>query len=365
MVDQLQCYTVTQLLGCITPWLSSYLIIPFPGGQEVAFSSSCVVQLHLHMIIKILRSVSGFPGVRYNTRKVDRDAGELMKVSGFSSLQTLSHLRPQDYIHYLQAVSSGSKRIEKPQFHAVLSAKGKTYTKEELTAIGSRWMEEMDYGAQPYLIIYHKDTANNHVHLVSTRVSRNGKKINSAFEKRRAVDSLSKVLGYDYALQYRFSTRAQFYLILEQAGFLGRDVNEQQLSRQLAAYQPDMVRISELKALLWAYKDAPDPTGSLKKYYHIELVFHAAEGQAPYGYTILDHQTKQAFKGSEVLPLKYLTSPLYGEASNTLPVSRETASMITVQADYVGPVWIADDIDDEAILGRSRNRKKQARTNTR
>ena len=32
---------------------------------------------------------------------------------------------------------------------------------------------------------------------------------------------------------------------------------------------------------------------------------------------------------------------------------------------YIRPVWIADDIDDEAINGRNRRRKKKARTNTR
>lgn len=317
------------------------------------------------MIVKILKTVPGFPGVRYNTNKVDRNTGELMKVSGFGALQVLQNLRPQDYINYLRLVSSVNKRIEKPQFHMVLSAKGNTYDKRQLTEIASLWMEEMGYGQQPYLVVFHKDTGNNHVHLLTTRIGKDGKKINSAFENLRAVSSLNKVLGYDAALQYQFSTRAQFYLLLENMGCLGRDFNDQQLEKQLAGYVPDKARIAELKALLWAQKDKPEFTQTLARQFQVELIFHSSEGKRPYGYTILDHQTKQVFKGSEVLSLKYLMED-WTEPAGTAKGDRSGAELMTSNdAAYVGPIWIAGDIDDEAILGRNRQRKKKARTNTR
>jgi hypothetical protein len=54
------------------------------------------------MIVKILSSSATFNGVSYNTNKVDRNKGELMKVANFGPLQGLSTLRPQDYINYFQ-----------------------------------------------------------------------------------------------------------------------------------------------------------------------------------------------------------------------------------------------------------------------
>lgn len=316
------------------------------------------------MIVKILQNVPGFPGVRYNTNKVDRNTGELMRVSCFGSLQGLHDLRPQDYINYLKMFSSANHRIEKAQFHAVLSGKGKTYNKDQLNEIAALWMEEMGYGKQPYLAIFHKDTGNNHIHLVTTRIDKDGKKINSAYENLRAIRSLNQVLGYDFALQYAVSTKAQFYLVLESKGYLGRDYDERKLAKHIATYQPDKARIGELKALLSAHKDISGYLQLLKKQHQVELVFHSAEGKAPYGYTIMDHSTRQVYKGSEILSLKYLAD---GKPNQSGP-GTEQASLDNVLNEfrpYVGPIFIADDIDDEAILGRNRQRKKKARTNTR
>src|SRR5476649_2786039 len=149
------------------------------------------------MIVKILPAKPTFSGVNYNTNKVDRNKGELMKVANFGPLQGLGKLRPQDYVNYLKMVSAQNKNISKPQFHAVISAKGKSYDKHALTKIAVAWLKEMGYSSQPYLIVYHKDTDNNHVHMVSTRVDRDGIKIPSDFEHRRAVKNINKVLGYD------------------------------------------------------------------------------------------------------------------------------------------------------------------------
>lgn len=312
------------------------------------------------MIAKILKSVAGFPGVSYNTNKVDKNKGELLKVANFGPLQALTNLRPQDYINYLQMISALNSRVTKPQFHAVLSAKGKSYDKNILCMVAEKWLQEMGYGDQPYLVVFHKDTENNHVHVVTTRVDREGGKIDSAFEKIRAVKSLDKALGYSLAMDYTFSTKAQFYTVLEAAGFYGRDFSEQKLLEKIDKYRPDTARASTLKQLFESVKQLPDFTGLLHRDHGVELVFHSAEDKAPYGYTIIDHESKHVFKGSEVMPLKQLLS-------NGLPVFNQAAeagehSKLVSDHVYVGPVRISDDIDDEAIHGRNRRRKKTTRS---
>ncbi|WP_311947127.1 relaxase/mobilization nuclease domain-containing protein [Mucilaginibacter terrae] len=282
---------------------------------------------------------------------------------GFSALQGLGNLRPQDYINYLKLVSSTNGRVEKAQFHAVISGKGRMYGQDDLTAVAKLWMEKMGYGSQPYLAVFHGDTDNNHIHLISTRIGKDGKKISSAFENRRAVHALQEVLGYHFALQYNLSTKAQFYLLLESRGYLGRNYNPSKLDAHIAGYKPDKVRMGQLRELLILHKDDPAFTDILKTRYQVELIFHAADGKAPYGYTILDHGTQQVFKGSEVLSLKYLGEGVREKVAT--PTATMPVNETSLPASYVGPVWIADDVDDEAVLGMKRRRKGKARKNTR
>lgn len=313
------------------------------------------------MIVKILKSVSGFPGVSYNTNKIDRNKGELLKVANFGSLQGLTRLRPQDYINYLQMISKLNSRVTKPQFHAVLSAKGQSYDKDELSAVAEKWLKEMGYGSQPYLIVYHKDTDNNHVHIVTTRVTREGEKINSAYEKIRSLKCLDSVLGYSLGMQYSFSTKAQFYTVLESFGYFGKDFDSNKLEVKINSHLTDKMRADVVRGILLAARSDKDFVHKLRSVYNLELVFHSAEGKAPYGYTIIDHATKSVFKGSEVMPLKQLLSD--PQDLNTKQPAQDFGD--NAASVYVGPVRISGDIDDEAIHGRNRRRKRKARTNSR
>src|SRR5690606_28206443 len=158
-----------------------------------------------------------------------KEKGVLMKASGFGALQGLAQLRPQDVTNYLEALSAVNTRVKQPQFHAVISGKGRSHTKEQLTDIAVKGLEGMGYGNQPYLVVFHNDTANSHVHIVTTRVGRDGRKINDSFERLRACEVLERIMGQDTkraaerdtekALGYAFATRAQFMMLLESMGY--------------------------------------------------------------------------------------------------------------------------------------------------
>ena len=307
------------------------------------------------MVVKILSSSATFSGVRYNTNKVDSGKGELMKVSGFGALNALGVLKPEDYKNHLKAVSALNKRVSRAQFHATISTKGREHDKYALTEIATEWLKKMGYGDQPYLIIFHKDTANNHVHIVTTRVDRQGKKISSAFEKVRGSQHLNNILGLDEkhsakqdiekALTYSFSTKAQFMMILESQGYVFREKDGklevmkfgiQQGEVSIAAIEQHMrkqdhgARIKQLKAIFHKYAAQYDTTlvpnkialpGAyakitkgftsefsvrLKEKLGLELIYHASGEKPPYGYTIIDHATKMVVKGGEVMSLKEL-----------------------------------------------------------
>jgi hypothetical protein len=386
------------------------------------------------MIVKILSSSASFSGVDYNTDKVEQGKGELVNVSNFGALQFLSELRPSDYINYFKAVSSVNKRVAKPQFHAVISARGKSTLKDELTRIAQSWLSKMGYGKNPYLLVFHNDTKNNHVHAVSTRIDKAGKKISSAFEKLRSIRMLSQVLEQDDIKvvvanlnKYRFSTVAQFRLLLELKGFfssiqnekleimgregqrLGIDLGEVDLHSTSGFDKNRLKRISQIKKIIEKYKLQYSPTlvdrsslgevktepvfryGSplgdfLHSKFGIQLIFHCSGEHLPYGYTIIDQVEQNVYKGSEVMKMAMLVSETSGGITNgPLPAqavmdtardnSTVTSGFISALENSAGFSGfdssivdlpdLAEDIDDEAILGRNRQRKGKARTNTR
>ncbi|WP_443938822.1 relaxase/mobilization nuclease domain-containing protein [Pedobacter sp. MW01-1-1] len=374
------------------------------------------------MIVKILAPSGSFAGVRYNHEKMQSGKGELLRVKNFGALMSTKKLGPQDFINYLKSVSAINKKVIKPQLHAVISAKGKGTSKYELMEVAEKWLIEMGYGQNPYLIIFHKDTQNNHVHIVSTRVDKNGFKISSAFEKIRAVKTLSAIRNKQIAnesllnqmLQYRFSTFAQIRTLLEDVGFelrmekdaitvilsdgtsqkLKKDefdnigkgyVSDRKRARQLAA-----IFKKEISLLLKNNQTTPSQSISSKldffatqihKRLGLKLVFHSSDGKAPYGYTIMDHATKSVLKGFEVMPIREILHDISSDNSDVTQAEEYRVSFAEpkVEVDYVlskqnvpvnydapiPKINLKEDIDDEAFHGRNRQRKGKARTNTR
>lgn len=309
------------------------------------------------MIVKILQKSATFKAVRYNTGKVEKDRGELLLAKNFGLLQGLEDLRPQDYINYLEAVSARSTRTKYPQFHVAISTKGQAHSRDELADIAQKWMDGMGYGEQPYLLIYHKDTANNHVHLVSTRVGRDGKKISDCYEKLRAYRVLAQVMGEDEklamdahlqkALGYSFSTRAQFMMLLEAQGYaltlkagtyaiskFGSELGTVPLitvDNRIAERQKDKTRVAQLRAIIRRYAKTCDPAlnvsgkvyrselaNLLQEKFGMQVLFHGSDGMPPHGYTIIDHAGKSVYKGGEIIPLAEFT------ASNQQPERPQT-----------------------------------------
>lgn len=311
------------------------------------------------MIVKFLYSkgsTANFPGVGYNTTKMEKGRGELMHVANFGALQGLTNLRPNDYKNYLKLISTQSKRIEKPQLHVAISCKQKEFNKHQLTEIGKQWLKEMGYGDQPYLIVFHKDTDNNHVHLVSTRIDKElGVKINSDFEKLRAMTVINRIIGLDEKLKvvddvskslaFSFKTKAQFSLLMEKMGYDVKSSSEglvlmkfgkvlhtvptKEIEDVINNTKIDTKRTGQLRGIIERYKTEHSPaivpnfvtlpsgfqkqegyTSDLAKHLKsilgVEMVFHYKDDKPPYGYSILDYGEKNVFKGGDVINIKDL-----------------------------------------------------------
>ena len=308
------------------------------------------------MTVKILSSTSSFNGVSYNTNKTQNSKGELMKFKNFGYLQHSSNVTPEEMKTFLKAHSNRNKRVKDKQFHAVISCREREYSKEALTKIAEEWLQKMGYGTNPYLIVFHSDTKNNHVHIVSSRIGSDGKKIKDNMERVRAQKAIGEIMNRDThqdcqqaiseLKSYSFSTISQAKLFLENKGYGIKEdqdgmklykygvfqgqIPQLEIAEKLSAYSMDRQRQLQLKAIVNKYRKVynsePSPvfepsksnklgkqtgyrsemTDFLKEKFGTEFIFHGKEGKPPYGYTILDHKARFICKGSEIYPLKKL-----------------------------------------------------------
>ena len=342
------------------------------------------------MIVKFLEPSATFAGIGYNFDKIALGDAELMAVVNFRALESIENPRPEDYRNYLELFSAPNRRVVNPQLHVVISAKEESFDKHQLTGIGKSWMNNMGYGDVPYLIIFHKDTGNNHIHIVSTRIGRDGRKINSGFEHIRAIRAVNKIVGIDEetkvkkdlekALSYRFQTAAQFKNILESMGYKFENQAVIKFGRKLAElppekiifHKPDEQRSLQLKAILQKYAEVYNQQqlmDYLRTKMGLQFIFHTAEGKPGfYGYTDIDHARKNAFKGSELMKLKDLEAagPKAAQVHVASAAPKPAAAgYIDTAPDPKIQINLAGDIDDEAIHGPRRRRKQKARTNLR
>ena len=179
------------------------------------------------MIIKKLQSVHGgvFPGAAYNEMKVLEGVAELAGYANIDGnfLHTLRTLHgvgidcSKEVERYLQGRSEtyGNTRSTQWQLHLALSCKGQEKNKEQLVSIAHAMMREYGMGCQPYFIYFHHDTENNHVHILTTRITKKGRLLSDHHDYRRLNAALNRVVCEDQQndirrmFGYSFTTEGQ------------------------------------------------------------------------------------------------------------------------------------------------------------
>jgi hypothetical protein len=297
----------------------------------------------MKLVFKILGSANGFPAVNYNDKKLGKDRGTLTHIQNFHTVghKPLSEIPASELRDYLEQYSARNKRVKNPQFHAVLSCNCKDQSFAELTQTAKEIMKTMGYADNPILIYGHNDTNNNHVHIVTSRVGPDGKKINHDFEKLRAMAALNEILGVDVkdslkrdiedASKWNFGTKAGFLMIMEQKGYkitqgnegyvfskYGRSIDSIQELPASKGINPVLRNkaLERVKTVIGQQKERDKSLFNLqldkrtglysckladvlqRQGYH--LMFFQKDGKLPYGFSVLDHNKKIVFKGSEL-----------------------------------------------------------------
>lgn len=295
------------------------------------------------MIITILPNSSDFHAVAYNERKVSQGLAELIKVQNFTTL-TSANYSVENFRQYLDDYSKRNDRIKNSQFHFSVSCKGTEYTHSQLLDIAHMYLKEMGYAeeGQPLLVYAHHDTPNNHIHVITSRVAPDGRKISKEFEKKRSRLVTMKIMERytgqrqepsvnevaALALAYSYTSKAQYCSILNSMGYDTKEDDEKSvihiykggeelctikaqliMQHALRENKPDDKRRRQLRAVLKKYRDfsanKEELAASMKKKFGISLVYLGRK-DTPFGYVVVDHKNKTVYKGGEFLSIKEL-----------------------------------------------------------
>ena len=298
------------------------------------------------MVVKILSKTGTFNAVRYNSNKQSKGSAELIEIKNFKVLKPET-MTAADVKNYLKSYSDVNKRVKNPQFHVTISCKGREYSPEQLKEIGNQYMYKMGYGKQPYIIVFHNDTNNNHIHIVSTRVDANGKKINDSYENIRSLNAIQDImkqsisrnndLDLEVLKAYKYETKNQFISLLKLHQF---EVSERDntISVYKMGIKCEDIAINDMrfdpanhKAIFDLKQEFNNLSGVDKKIYpvfnskneiinyksefteelknkNIDVVFHFSKSKKPFGYTVIDNNRKEVFKGSSISKLNNILS---------------------------------------------------------
>lgn len=289
------------------------------------------------MIATILPGSANFHVVGYNERKVAKGAARLIEMRNFGTLGTFGRPTADELTKYLQEYTSRNGRIRKAQFHVAVSCKGHEMSETEMLEFTHRYLAEMGYmePGQPLLVYSHHDTDNIHLHVITSRIAPDGRKIAHCHERRRSQEAIDRILGTDRKQKtdkdienaglYTFSSFAQFKAVMSSMGYeaykkdgtvfikhggkVRREIPLAEIETLYKSGHRDRMRCRQLRGILIKYRntctDKEELRKEMKEKFGVDLVFFGRKDR-PFGYMMVDHAKKTVIHGARVLSVEEL-----------------------------------------------------------
>lgn len=209
--------------------------------------------------IKTGRSVSG--AINYNEHKVRVGKAELISAQGY--LKDPPNLSFTDKLQRLTDLTNRNERTRVNALHVSLNfAVSENLDKDVLQQIADEYMEGLGFGKQPYLVYQHYDAGHPHLHIVTTNIEPDGKRISFHLLANRASESARKQVELNYNLVKAEDQGKQQNLISKP--LLQVDYGKAELKRSITNVVNEIVKaykftsIPELNAVLNQYNITAD-----------------------------------------------------------------------------------------------------------
>ncbi|MGY4539819.1 hypothetical protein ACVW0P_004260 [Mucilaginibacter sp. UYNi724] len=235
------------------------------------------------MVAKIKTGRSIIGAINYNEHKVRLGKAELILAQGY--LKDPVDLSFNDKLQRLADLTKRNERTLVNTLHVSLNfAVNENLDKDILQQIADDYMDGLGFGKQPYLVYQHYDAGHPHLHLVTTNIEPDGKRISFHLLANRASEDARKQVELTYNLVKAEDQGKQQNLIvkpLEQV-----DYGKSELKRSITNVVTELVRaykftsIPELNAVLNQYNITADRGSKDSRMYEKNgLVYWVLDGK--------------------------------------------------------------------------------------
>ncbi|MES2649384.1 MAG: relaxase/mobilization nuclease domain-containing protein [Bacteroidota bacterium] len=215
-------------------------------------------------MVAIIKSSGSLRNVlHYNENKVKQHQAELIHSNNY--LKHADQLSLTDKIRTLEKLNSLNERTKLKTVHISLNFDpSEKLQKEVLQQIADRYMEQIGFGEQPYLVYQHHDAGHPHLHIVSTNIQKDGSRIKMQNIGRNQSEKARKQIEQEFKLvqagKQQLSQRAGVQPLVAQRVQYGKTETRRAISNVLSVILPHYKYTSmpELNAILQQYNILAD-----------------------------------------------------------------------------------------------------------
>src|SRR6266542_4638541 len=130
------------------------------------------------MVARIKTPNSILRALNYNEQKVKQGHAELLHAANY--LKDTDKLNFHDKLKRFNDLITLNEKAKTNSLHISLNFDNTVeLSKDIVTEIATEYMKKIGFGEQPYLVYQHHDAGHPHLHIVTTSIKENGKRIDT------------------------------------------------------------------------------------------------------------------------------------------------------------------------------------------
>lgn len=151
------------------------------------------------MVARIKTPGSILRALNYNEQKLKQGRAELIHAANY--LKDADQLNFSDKLKRFKDLIALNERAKTNSLHISLNFdNGDKLSRGKLAEIANEYMSKIGFGEQPYLVYQHHDAGHPHIHIVTTSIKENGKRIDTFNIGRNQSEKARQQLEQTYGL---------------------------------------------------------------------------------------------------------------------------------------------------------------------